>query len=78
MTERQIVLRRDSPWFWLVAALAVGVTITLAMLFFALFVGLLAVGLVAAPFVLLKRGRRPRGNVIDVEEYEVSPKLPEE
>ena len=78
MTERQIVLRRDSPWFWLVAALAVGVTITLALLFFALFVGLLAVGLVAAPFVLLKRGRRPRGNVIDVEEYEVSPKLPEE
>ena len=79
MTERQIVLRRDSPWFWLVAALAVGVTITLALLFFALFVGLLAVGLVAAPFVLLSRRRkRPHGNVIDVEDYEVTPKLPEE
>ena len=78
MIERRIVLRRDSPWFWLVAALAVGVTITLAMLFFALFVGLLAVGLIAAPFVLLKRGRRPHGNVIDVEDYEVNPKLPEE
>ena len=78
MMERRFVLRRDSPWFWLVAALALGVTITVAVLFFALFVGLLAAGLIAAPFVLLKRGRRPRGNVIDVEEYEVSPRLPEE
>jgi hypothetical protein len=78
MRQRRIVLRRDSPWFWLAAALAVGVAIALAVLFFALFVGLLAAGLIAAPFLYLKRGRRPRGNVIDVEDYEVSPRLPEE
>jgi len=78
MMERRIVLRRDSPWFWLGAALALGVAITLAILFFALFVGLLAAGLVAAPFLLLRRGRRSRGNVIDVEDYEVNPRLPAE
>lgn len=78
MMERRIVLRRDSPWFWLAAALGVGVAIALAILFFALFVGVLAAGLIAAPILYLKRGRRPRGNVIDVEDYEVNPKLPEE
>ncbi len=79
MMERQIVLRRDSPWFWLVAALAVGVAITLAILFFALFVGVLALGLLAAPFMLLgRRKKRPHGNVIDIEDYEITPKLPEE
>lgn len=77
MNARRIVLRSDSPWFWLAAVLAVGVAIALAILFFALFVGLLAGGLIAAPFLLLRR-RRPRGNVIDVEDYEVTPKLPEE
>ena len=76
--ERRIVLRRDSPWFWLVAVLGVGVAITLAILFFALFVGALAAGLLAAPFLLLKRGRRPAGNVIDVEDYEITPRPPEE
>jgi hypothetical protein len=79
MTERRIVLTRDSPWFWLVAVLGVGVAIALAILFFALFVGVLAVGLIAAPFLLLgRRRKRPHGNVIDVEDYEVNPKLPEE
>jgi hypothetical protein len=77
--ERRIVLRRDSPWFWLVAALGVGVAIAFAILFFALFVGVLAAGLLAAPFLLLKkRRRRPAGNVIDVEDYEITEKLPEE
>ncbi|MHC4972001.1 MAG: hypothetical protein ACYTG3_06685 [Planctomycetota bacterium] len=90
--ERRIVLTRDSPWFWPVAALGVAVAITLAILFFALFVGVLAAGLIAAPFLLLRRGRRPRGKVvdgegegrvgggkvIDVEDYEVNPRLPEE
>lgn len=82
MTVRRIVLTRDSPWFWLVAALAVGVAVALAVLFFALFVGLLAAGLLAAPFLYLRRGRRRSGqvggNVIDVEDYEVTPRLPEE
>jgi len=79
MMERRIVLRRDSPWFWLVAALGVGVAIALAVLFFALFVGVLAVGLIAAPFLLLgRRKKRPNGNVIDIEDYEVNPRLPEE
>lgn len=79
--ERRIVLRRDSPWFWLVAALGVGVAIALAILFFALFVGVLAAGLLAAPFLLLKKRRRrptPAGKVIDVEDYEITAKLPEE
>ena len=91
MTERRIVLTRDSPWFWLAAALGVGVAITLAILAFALFVGVLAAGLIAAPFLLLRRGRRrrrsaidgeegrrPHRTVIDVEDYEVNPRLPEE
>lgn len=78
MMERRIVLRRDSPWFWLAAALGVGLAIALAIVFFALFVGVLAAGLIAAPILYLKRGRRPRGKVIDVEDYEVNPKLPEE
>lgn len=90
MTDRRIVLTRDSPWFWLVAALAVGVAVTLAILFFAVFVGLLVVGLIAAPIAALIRGRgargrvrerghgAERGKVIDVEDYEVTPKLPEE
>jgi uncharacterized protein (DUF58 family) len=78
MTQRRIVLTRDSPWFWLVAVLGVGLAITLALLFFALFLGLLAAGLIAAPFLLWRRGRRPRGNVIDVEDYEVTARPPEE
>jgi hypothetical protein len=78
MRERRIVLRRDSPWFWLGAAAAVGVAVALAIVFFALFLGLLAAGLIAAPFVLLRRGRRPHGNVIDVSDYEVTAKLKEE
>jgi len=76
--ERRIVLRRDSPWFWLVAVLGAGVAIALAILFFALFVGVLAAGLIAAPFLLLKRRRRAAGNVIDVEDYEITAKRPEE
>ena len=71
-----------SPWAWLIALVAIAVAVVLALVFFTIFLGLLGLAIVATPFLLWRRRRaverRHEPGVIDVEEYEISPKLPEE
>ncbi|MHC4548535.1 MAG: hypothetical protein ACYTEZ_07135 [Planctomycetota bacterium] len=79
--ERRLVLKPDSPWTWLIAVGALTAAVIVAVAFFTFFLALVAVGLVATPFLLWKRKRalqRKDPNVIDIVDYEIGPKLPDE
>ena len=80
---RTFKLDPKSPKTWLVALVAIGVAVAVALVAFTIFLAVLGLAIVATPFLMwrarraLENARREPG-VIDVEEYEINPKRPEE